>query len=99
MSHRRGKTTAPPTLHQSLPLDIVYPSNLPPRETLQLRENGWIMGPMDELILWLPLGLRNQIPFSQQKVIENIDLSNFKCGIEWTECRYGSTSSVQSRIT
>ena len=69
-----------------LPIDpSPWPANLPPCEALKLTEDGWIVGPQNELILWLPPGLRN--PFSTDSdVINQIDFRGFKCGTEWMQC-------------
>lgn len=79
------------TDQSSLPIPQRLPSlNLPPREALRLKDNGWIVGPNDELILWLPLGLRVKMPFSEWAGIDNIDFTTFKCGAEWADCWQGS---------
>lgn len=69
----------------SIPLESPS-SNLPPRESLQLNREGWITGRNNELILWLPEGLRYRVPLSSREVIDNIDFTNFTCGTEWTDC-------------
>ena len=68
-----------------------YPSpvNFPPCETLKLTQDGWIVGPKQELILWLPLGLRNGLRFTDLDVINRVDFRGFKCGTEWVQCRKG----------
>ena len=63
------------------------PANLPPCKTLKLKKDGWIAGPKEELILWLPLGLRNSLHFSDFDVINQFDYKGFKCGAEWMQCR------------
>ena len=63
-----------------------FPANFPPCETLKLTEDGWIVGPKRELILWLPLGLRNGLRFDDFDVIDQVDFSGFKCGTEWMQC-------------
>lgn len=68
----------------SFPPDSAHPPNLPPLETLRLKD-GWILGPNDELILWLPLGLRNVVPFVPKDVIPRIDFGDFAYGTEWTQ--------------
>ena len=64
----------------------VYPANLPPCETLKLTKDGWIVGPKEELILWLPFGLRSGC-LAHVDAINQIDFRGFKCGTEWTQCR------------
>lgn len=66
-----------------------HPSNLLPPKSLRLAGDGWILGPNDELILWIPFGMRNQFPFfehDEADLIRNIDFSKFACGEEWTKC-------------
>lgn len=65
----------------------LYPTNLPAYETLRLQEDGWIVGPNGELILWLPLGLRNGEELSDRRAIDQIDFNRLKYGTEWTQCR------------
>ena len=60
-------------------------ANLPPRETLKLTEDGWIVGPQNELILWLPFGLRSGC-FANFDAINQVDFRGFKCGTEWMQC-------------
>lgn len=84
--HSSGKT---PAIHASHPT-TTYPPNLPPRKALRLREDGWITGPINELILWVPVGLRNKVAVYGPEVIDSIDFTNFKCGTEWTDCWRGS---------
>lgn len=66
-------------------MDVPFHENFP-REALRIDEDGWLLGPHDELILWIPFELRNSATFSQREAINNIDFRNFKCGIEWTQC-------------
>ena len=70
-----------------------YPPHLFPYPTFNIQD-GWILGPNDELILWVPpanrLGLLD--PFPRRRVmglthITELDFSNFKCGTEWMQCR------------
>lgn len=99
----RLSSSCPPTAPLTPPQRMLNPShlsssiqhespssNLPPREALKLNKEGWITGPNDELILWVPPGLRNKVPFSEQEVIDHFDFTNFKCGTEWTGCWGGS---------
>jgi hypothetical protein len=57
-------------------------------------EDGWILGPNDELLLWVPPANRSGLldPFPRSRVmglthITELDFSNFKCGTEWMQCR------------
>ena len=63
-----------------------FPANFPPRETLKLTDDGWIVGPKRELILWLPFGLRDSVRFPDWDVINQVDFRGFKCGTEWMQC-------------
>ena len=62
------------------------PANIPSRETLKLTEDGWIVGPQNELTLWLPFGLRDCC-ITDFDVINQVDFRGFKCGTEWIQCR------------
>ena len=64
-----------------------FPANFPPYETPELTEDGWIVGPNHELILWLPFGLRDSLRFADLDVINQVDFRGFKCGNEWMQCR------------
>ena len=63
-----------------------YPANLLACEPTKLTEDGWIVGPKEELILWLPFGLRNRC-LADFDLMNQIDFREFKCGTEWMQCR------------
>ena len=63
-----------------------YPANLLACEPMKLNKDGWIVGPKEELILWLPFGLRNPCS-TDSHVVNQIDFRGFKCGTEWVQCR------------
>ena len=70
-----------------------YPLYLFPYPTFDIQD-GWILGPNDELLLWVPPVNRSGLldPFPTSRVmgpthITELDFSNFKCGTEWMQCR------------
>ena len=70
-----------------------YPSHLFPNQTFTIRD-GWILGPNDELLLWVPPANRSDLltPSSRSRIMgvahpTELDFSNFKCGMEWMRCR------------
>jgi WD40 repeat protein len=72
---------------------VQYPPCLFPLQTFNIRD-GWILGPDDELLLWVPLANRADLltPSSRSRILgvehpTELDFSNFKCGTEWTQCR------------
>jgi WD40 repeat protein len=72
---------------------VQYPPHLFPHQTFEMQD-GWIMGPDDELLLWVPPANRADLlsPSSRSRILgvdhpTELDFSNFKCGTEWTQCR------------
>ena len=70
-----------------------YPPHLFPYPTFKIQD-GWILGPNDELLLWVPPANRPGLldPFPRSRVmgpthITELDFSNFKCWMEWMQCR------------
>jgi hypothetical protein len=70
-----------------------YPPHLFPNQTFTIRD-GWILGPDDELLLWVPPANRSDLltPSSRSRIMgvahpTELDFSNFKCGMEWMQCR------------
>ena len=70
-----------------------YPLHLFPYPTFNIRD-GWILGPNEELLLWVPPVSRSGLldPFPRSRVMglthtTELDFSNFKCGTEWMQCR------------
>ena len=70
-----------------------YPPHLFPDQTFTIR-NGWILGPDDELLLWVPPANCSDLltPSSRSRIMgvahpTELDFSNFKCGMEWIQCR------------
>ena len=68
-----------------------YPKNLFPNRTFALRD-GWILGPEEELILWIPPVHRVGLcyPHNQcigSRYITELNFSKFKYGSDWVECR------------
>ena len=53
---------------------------------MKLNEDGWIVGPKEQLILWLPFGLRSGC-LAHVNAINQLDFRGFKCGTEWMQCR------------
>jgi WD40 repeat protein len=69
-----------------------YPLHLFPNQTFTIRD-GWILGPNDELLLWVPPAHRSDLltPSSKSHIMgvthpTELDFSNFKCGTEWMQC-------------
>ena len=68
-----------------------YPSHLFPSQTFKMRD-GWILGPNDELLLWVPSSNRTGLvhpPWYCWQIgahITELDFRNFKCGTEWAQC-------------
>lgn len=87
IAHPQGMLTLPDS--SSSIQHKLLASTFPPREALHLSEDGWILGPNNELLLWLPEGLRCIVPLSERGIIDNIDFTNFKCGTEWSDCWSG----------
>ena len=70
-----------------------YPPHLFPNQTFTTPD-GWILGPNDELLLWVPPANRSDLltPSSRSRIMgvanpTKLDFSNFKCGMEWMQCR------------
>ena len=68
-----------------------YPPHLFPYPTFDIQD-GWIIGPNDELLLWVPPANRSGLLHQRIRVlglthITELDFSNFKCGTEWMQCR------------
>ena len=68
-----------------------YPPHLFPYPTLNIQD-GWVLGPNDEPLLWVPLANRSGLLNQRSRVlgfthITELDFSNFKCGTEWMQCR------------
>ena len=81
------------TLYPHSDIAAQYPPHLFPYPTFNIQD-GWILGPNDELLLWVPpanrLGLLDPFPRSRvlgHPLITELDFSNFKCGAEWMQCR------------
>jgi hypothetical protein len=71
---------------------VQYPPHLFPHRTFEIQD-GWILGPKDELLLWAPPANRVDLltPSSRSRILgvhpTELDFSNFKCGTEWSQCR------------
>jgi len=68
-----------------------YPPHLFPSHTFDMQD-GWILGPNKELLLWVPgINRSNLYTPSRSHILgvppTELDFSNFKCGTEWTQCR------------
>ena len=68
-----------------------YPPHLFPHPTFKIRD-GWILGPNDEPLLWVPPANQSGLLNPTSRVmglthITELDFSNFKCGTEWMQCR------------
>ena len=70
-----------------------YPPHLFPNPKFTIHD-GWILGPEDELLLWVPSANRTNLltPSSKSRIMgvphpTELDFSNFKCGMEWMQCR------------
>ena len=68
-----------------------YPPHLFPYSTFNIQD-GWILGPNDELLLWVSPADRSALLDPRSRVIglthiTELDFSNFKCGTEWMQCR------------
>lgn len=81
------------TSHLCRDITTQYPAHLFPLQTFNIKD-GWIVGPNDKLLLWVPPanhpGL--QSPASKNCVmgvtqITELDFRNFCCGTEWMRCR------------
>jgi WD40 repeat protein len=62
-----------------------------PGIAFSITEDGWILGPMDELLFWVPLEYRRGLWWPRTKVIvgspiTNIDLSRMVHGSSWSKC-------------
>jgi len=72
---------------------LQYPVHLfpLPPSPFQL-DDGWILGPNDELILWVPPAYRASLEHPHCHIVGNpnitqIDFQHFKCGTEWAQCQ------------
>ena len=70
-----------------------YPPHLFPDQTFTIHDS-WILGPHDELLLWVPPANRSILltPSSRSRTMgvahpTELDFKNFKCGMEWMQCR------------
>ena len=72
-------------------LSIQYPVHLSPPKPFQIKD-GWILGPNQELVLWIPPENRAALSTPHSCIIASpfrcteLDFRNFKCGPEWMDC-------------
>jgi WD40 repeat protein len=73
-------------------LGVQYPRTLFPLQSFRLKD-GWILGPNDELVIWVPSANREALCHPGCRVISSVhpitelDFEAFKCGSEWSQCR------------
>ena len=63
-------------------------------------EDGWLVGPSDELLLWVPADYRSYLPvipctmvIGKHRVSVSIGNSGWHCGKNWTSCWLGKEHS------
>jgi hypothetical protein len=52
-------------------------------------DDGWILGPSDELILWVPAAYHASLEYPHHRILGNatrIDFQHLRCGKEWVRC-------------
>ncbi|KAG6333440.1 hypothetical protein ID866_5642 [Astraeus odoratus] len=61
------------------------------RDAVALREDGWIVGPKDRLLLWVPKSHRKWLYHTRNTLVLprghiELDLSNMAHGNSWQRC-------------
>lgn len=64
------------------------------RDLIQLKSDGWIVGPRDRLLIWVPLTYRSSLRFMRNTLViprseVELDLSSMVHGNAWEECFSG----------
>jgi len=64
------------------------------RDLIQLKSDGWIVGPRGRLLIWVPLTYRSSLRFMRNTLViprgeVELDLSSMVHGNEWEECFSG----------
>lgn len=60
---------------------------------MTVKEDGWIVGPRGELVLWVPNYLMNRLPRAYlvarwaKEPLFRFDVTNFHHGSQWTRCK------------
>ncbi|EIN08629.1 hypothetical protein PUNSTDRAFT_52963 [Punctularia strigosozonata HHB-11173 SS5] len=71
--------------------------------SVEMRDDGWVVGPKDRLLLWVPPEHRQKLWLPPQRLLipaswpcTTLDLSDFSHGTRWTEC-YDPTAVEPTR--
>ncbi|ETW77090.1 hypothetical protein HETIRDRAFT_105708 [Heterobasidion irregulare TC 32-1] len=84
-----------PRLEHAMRIDVIDNAATPPRDYRQsedMNDDGWIVGPASELLFWVPPAYRDRLlPGARLKMIigrkvVQLDLSQFIHGTSWHEC-------------
>ena len=77
-------------------VDDLFGSVLPPGDdyyrSIKLRQDGWVVGPMEQLLFWVPFEIREKLWFPSRKSftcgveLTELDLRHFVHGPSWSEC-------------
>ena len=65
--------------------------------SITLRQDGWVVGPMEQLLFWVPFEVRDKLWLPSRKSfmcgveVMELDLRRFVHGPSWSECYRHST--------